>query len=40
MTLRNILIFLLLSLSYTVCAQESDMELAEYYYNQGMFEQA
>lgn len=40
MTLRNFLLILFLGLSCTLCAQESDMELAEYYYNQGMFEQA
>lgn len=40
MTLRYFIFICLIGLSYNVCAQETDMELADYYYNQGMFEQA
>lgn len=37
---KHYLLLLFITLAQIIHAQETDMELAEYYYNQGMFEQA
>lgn len=40
MTKHRLLVLILLLCGFCSYAQETDMELADYYYNQGMFEQA
>jgi tetratricopeptide (TPR) repeat protein len=40
MKLKHLILLVFLGLSFGANAQETDMELADYYYNQGMFEQA
>ncbi|MFN5621143.1 MAG: tetratricopeptide repeat protein [Flavobacteriales bacterium] len=40
MNLKHLILLVFLGISSCAIAQETDMELAEYYYNQGMFEQA